>query len=79
MIYLAQTVACFVDSSTVLWFWAMDWHWDLAKRKGVDEEAKEVGGRGQGEDEEEIERACGGETTGRRGENKVCCCLHGEG
>lgn len=45
----------------------------------MDEEAKEVGGRGQGEDEEEIERACGGETTGRRGENKVCCCLHGEG
>lgn len=44
----------------------------------MDGQAKEVGDRGQGDDEEEIEGACGRETMGRRGGNEVCCCSQEE-
>jgi hypothetical protein len=36
-----------------------------------------VGGRGQGDDGEETEGACGGEIANRRGGKEACCCLQG--
>ena len=42
--------------------------WQLMHQNGY---WRKVGSRGQGEDREETERACDGETTGRRDKNKV--------